>query len=676
MRTPRRTIALFSSAWRGKIFASLSVVIVSGLALGCVGGVGGEGVAANAEEIPPTLADDGVIETFSGTQDLIIEAGAQTTTVLVKQLEELGVSVTEEFNTVLDGAAVTVTQQQLEQIRSTIDTASIAADSEAVLFTTDTQGDPPWNLDRIDQQDFTPLGTAGSFTYPASAGAGVTVFVIDSGFTRQNGELDGRIGQGIDFAGGDHGTPLDPSDDTSVIDCNEHGTHVAGTVASTTYGVAKLATVVPVRVFGCNRSTLSSTIVSGIEWVVENRPQNAPAVINMSLGTIGGNSFIDLATQAAIDAGITVVVAAGNGGSDSFGDDACFDSTNSAGVFENGTTPARLVDAITVGATGHKNSGDSQPAGFLQDLETYFSNYGTCVDLLAPGGFVTSLDYASAGTRVLSGTSMAAPLVAGIAALYLSENPGASPAAVEDALVANAASGKISGANLLWPTYISGYPASRPNPTPNLLVNTSFMNAQFGDVSAPVSLAAGTPTVASVALTWSSPLTLNGGVITDYRVQYRLAGTTSWTTFLDAESATTGATVTGLAANRSYQFQVVAKTAQGFGAYSAAASQATLSGITSVPLSLVAGTATTSRVPLTWSAPLTLNGGQITDYRVQYRAMGTKKWLTFAHTVSTARSAAVTGLLANTRYQFKVAAKTAQGFSLYTTAVTKATRAR
>lgn|GEM_PF-904952 len=627
---------------------------------------------------PPTPqttapAHDAVEQNFSGTHDLILETKSGGTGALVNTLKSLGVEVTQQYDTVFAGAAVTVTQEQLAAIQAAGTTTSISTDKEATLFSTTTQDAPVWNLDRIDQQNYTPYLGARSYTYPDSAGAGVTVFIIDTGFTRQNNELDGRLGVGADFAGGDHGTPADPSDDTSTRDCNEHGTHVAGTVASTTYGAAKLATIVPVRVFSCSGGTMGSTIVAGINWAIANKPLNSPSVINMSLGTTGGDSRIDQATQAAIDAGITVVVAAGNGGADGYGDDACFGSTNSAGAFEDGTSPARVTGAITVGATGYKFSNYSEPVGYHQDLESYFSNYGSCVDLYAPGGSITSLAYDNPGTLTISGTSMASPLVAGVAALYLGANPKASPTDVQAALVANAAANKVQRAEAFWPvnygSALPGYPTSRATHTPNLLVNSAFLNF----VSAPQTLAAGAATLSSVSLTWEVPLTLNGETITDYVVQYEAAGDVAWSTLDHVASATTGATVQGLTAGTSYQFRVAARTSGGDGAYTGAISLATLSGLPAAPVSFAAGTATLTSVPLTWAAPTVLNGGTITDYTVQYRVTGATQWSTFVHTASATPGATVTALTAKTSYQFQVSAHTDQGDGAATTTVSKST---
>ena len=616
-------------------------------------------------------ADDTVKETFAGTQNLIIETTPGNTDVLVAELEALGVDVTQEFGAALDGAAVAVTEDQLAAIRNTISAATVSVDHETVIFDTTTTQDPaPWNLDRADQLNYSKTSAPTTFIYPSTAGSGVTVFIIDSGFTRRNSELDGRVTAGKDFAGGDHGTPSDSSDDTSTIDCNGHGTHVAGTVGSTTYGVAKRATIVPVRVFSCDGSTSSSTVIAGINWAVLNKPATGGAVINLSLGTTGGSATIDSAVQNAINAGITVVAAAGNGGSDNTGDDACFGSTNSAGVYENGTSPARVLDVITVGATGFAN-GTAEPAASEQDVETYFSNYGVCVDMFAPGWNIPSLDYRSVNPALESGTSMASPLIAGVAALFLGDNPTATPTAVRAALSGNAATGKITYAETFWPSYISGYPTRRASHTPNLLVNTEFMTKATAITESPTELRADQVTPTSIQLSWLAPTRLTGGEITDYLVQYRENTSTVWLTFEHPESTALSNTVTGLAAGQQYFLKVAAVTAEGPGAYSSTLTAETRSGTTSAPRSLAAGAPTVSSIPLTWLAPTTLNGGVITDYVVRYRPNSSAEWVTFDHAPKATPSLTITGLGGYTSLQFQVAARTAHGDSAFTASVTR-----
>ncbi|WP_417214977.1 S8 family serine peptidase [Alcanivorax sp.] len=275
------------------------------------------------------------------------------------------------------------------------------------------QNNATWGLDRVDQ-DALPLD--GNYQYPDSGGRDVTVYVVDTGLRSSHTEFNGRLAQGRNFVSSGGflfgGGSVDPAD---TEDCNGHGTHVAGTAVGSTWGVAKEASIAPVRVLDCNGSGSNSGVIAGIDWVAGNHRK--PAVANMSLG--GGNSTaLDTAVRNAVDAGVTMVVAAGNDNRD-----AC-----------NGS-PNRVAEALTVGATTR------------QDQRSSFSNFGACVDLFAPGSDITSAWYQSdTQTASLNGTSMAAPHAAGAAALYLGANPSATPGAVNVALVDDTVTGAISNA--------------------------------------------------------------------------------------------------------------------------------------------------------------------------------------------------------------------------------------
>jgi hypothetical protein len=289
-----------------------------------------------------------------------------------------------------------------------------------------TQTGATWGLDRVDQRN---LPLSSSYVYNAR-GTGVHAYIIDTGIRLTHQEFTGRIGNGYDVvtSGG------------NASDCNGHGTHVAATVGGTTYGVAKNVTLHAVRVLDCQGSGTEAGVIAGVDWVTANR--QSPAVANMSLGG-DANQALDDAVTRSINAGITYAIAAGN------------DTTNACLY-----SPARTPAAITVGAT---NSTDSM---------AWFSNYGTCVDLFAPGENITSAwSTSNTATNTISGTSMAAPHVAGAAALYLERNPTVTPLQVRNALVNNGTPGKITNLG-------SG--------SPNVLLYTGFIPpATGGDTTAP-----------------------------------------------------------------------------------------------------------------------------------------------------------------------------------------------
>jgi len=270
--------------------------------------------------------------------------------------------------------------------------ALVEADAEVWLDTT--QSNATWGLDRIDQRS---LPLSGTYTYNTT-GDGVTAYVIDSGILTSHEQFGGRASLGIDLVGTNGGQ-----------DCNGHGTHVAGTIGGSTYGVAKAVDLIAVRVFGCTGGSTWETIIAGIDWVIGHHT-GGPAVANMSLGG-GASSSIDSATNNLINDGVATSVAAGNG--DFLGRQA-----NACNY-----SPARVPAAMTISAT---NSSDQKAS---------WANYGNCVDWFAPGVSITSAWYTSnTATNTISGTSMATPHTTGVAALFLEANADASPSTVRNAL--------------------------------------------------------------------------------------------------------------------------------------------------------------------------------------------------------------------------------------------------
>jgi subtilisin family serine protease len=305
-----------------------------------------------------------------------------------EQGRRLGARVGYVWEDALKGFTVSLTPQQAEWLSRQVFVESVEADQ--VVTTMTTQTGATWGIDRIDQRN-RPL--SGTFTY-FNTGAGVTAYVIDTGIRFSHTQFGGRAVTGFDAVDGG-----------SADDCNGHGTHVAGTIGGSTYGVAKGVRLVGVRVLSCSGSGSISGVISGVNWVTGNHQAGQPAVANMSLGG-GASSALDTAVRNSIADGVSYSIAAGNSNAN-----AC------------NFSPARVSQAMTIGATTST------------DVRASFSNFGVCLDFFAPGQSITSAWHTSTtATRTISGTSMAAPHAAGVAALYLQGNPGASPSTVRNAL--------------------------------------------------------------------------------------------------------------------------------------------------------------------------------------------------------------------------------------------------
>lgn len=274
-------------------------------------------------------------------------------------------------------------------------------EEDGVVSIDATQSSATWGIDRVDQRD---LPLSGSYNYNYT-GSGVKAYIIDTGIRKTHTDFGGRAVHGY--------TAI--SDGRGSDDCNGHGTHVAGTVGGATWGVAKAVTLVAVRVLDCNGSGTNSGVIAGVDWVTSNHTSGAKAVANMSLGG-GANSSLDTAVRNSITDGVTYAIASGNSNAD-----AC------------NYSPARVGEAITV------NSSTSS------DARSSFSNWGSCTDIFAPGSSIKSAWYTSdTATNTISGTSMATPHVAGVAALYLHQNGYQSPSTVWAAIRDSASTNKIS----------------------------------------------------------------------------------------------------------------------------------------------------------------------------------------------------------------------------------------
>ncbi|NOI59255.1 S8 family peptidase [Vibrio coralliilyticus] len=389
------------------IASTLSVISTSGLAQQNEGGA----IASEDQMLAPlmTASAESAIKnqyivvlkqplTMSNDQQALQQFTQQTVSGLASQH---AFKIDKVYDRSLSGFVATLSAEQLKALRADQQVDFIEQDQiislDPVVSANATQTNPVWGLDRIDQRDL-PLSNSYTYNYD---GSGVTAYVIDTGVTNTHVEFGGRARSGYDFV----------DNDSDATDCNGHGTHVAGTIGGSQYGVAKNVNIVGVRVLSCSGSGTTSGVIGGVDWVAANA--SGPSVANMSLGG-GVSTALDQAVASAVQSGISFMLAAGNSNAD-----AC------------NSSPARESSGVTVGST---TSSDSRSS---------FSNWGSCVDVFAPGSDIKSAWY-DGGYRTISGTSMATPHVAGVAALYLQENNSLSPAQVSTLISERASVNKVS----------------------------------------------------------------------------------------------------------------------------------------------------------------------------------------------------------------------------------------
>jgi subtilisin family serine protease len=397
------------------------------------------------------------------------------------------------YRAALKGFAVRTTARAAARIAADPDVSSVQQDSvvrasgdvdATVAQAVPAPPDTFWGLNRIDQRTLPP-NAAGTYNYYFT-GSSTTAYVVDTGINYTHNEFGGRATFGVDTVGG----VAPPGSD-----CHGHGTHVSGTIGGATYGVAKGVKLKAVRVLDCGGSGSTAGVIAGLDWVRANAAK--PAVVNMSLG--GGFSIaMNIATNDLVESGVTVVVAAGNSAAD-----AC------------NFSPASTLSAITVGATGDRFN----PAAPITDQRSDYSNFGSCLDLFAPGSLIKSAWIGSnVATATISGTSMASPHVAGVAALYLSSAPSSLPATVRNYLIDFSTAGVVTNPGAGSPNrllFSGGAPSLSLNATPEPITKGGNVNSAgtlsvggkvlagktiqiwFDPLGAPVAVLRGTATTSS-----------------------------------------------------------------------------------------------------------------------------------------------------------------------------------
>jgi subtilisin family serine protease len=415
-------------------------------------------------------------------------------------LDPQGVQVQQVYGAALNGFAAKLSTQNLAKLQA--DKRVKYIEQDAKMHMSATQTGATWGLDRVDQRNL-PLD--GSYTYTSTA-SGVKVYIIDTGINTAHTNFGGRAIWGTNTTG-----------DGNNSDCQGHGTHVAGTVGSATWGVAKGATLVAVKVLGCDGSGTNSGVIAGVNWAVTNKG-TAAAVANMSLGG-GASQAVDDAVNSAASKNLIMAVAAGN------------ENQNACNV-----SPARAASAITVGSTTNT------------DARSSFSNYGSCVDLFAPGSNITSTWIGSTtATNTISGTSMATPHVAGAAALLIAAG-NTTNSAVTSALINGATTGKVTGAGTGSPNrllFTGSGTVTPPTGTTTYTGTVSAGTASYKPGTSGFSYAGGT-----------LKATLSGPSGTDFDLYLQKYNGSTWADVAASESGTSSESINYAATSGTYRWEV------------------------------------------------------------------------------------------------------------------------
>ncbi len=387
------------------------------------------------------LAPAGAQAAGSESDYIVLYKSGANLTLKVQSEEARGNDVQDVFRSAVKGFVAPLDAADVARLRARSDVLLVEKDKPVRALSAGPRSGlaASWGLDRIDQRTLPLNGQIST----SQNGFGITAYIIDTGIRADHNEFGGRVTVGFDAIG----------DGQNTNDCNGHGTHVAGTVGGATYGVAPQVSLVAIRVLNCTGSGSTSGVIGGIDWATANHAAGVPAVANMSLGG-GYSAALNTATQNAITDGISFAVAAGNSNAD-----AC------------NFSPASTPNAITVGSTSSN------------DARSSFSNWGSCLDIFAPGSSIkSSWNTSATATNTISGTSMAAPHVAGAAALILSGSLSSTPAQVATALTAASTTGVVTdpaagSVNRLLFTGDASVPQPPPPTPPTAPANDNFANA-------------------------------------------------------------------------------------------------------------------------------------------------------------------------------------------------------